>query len=85
MRRNGFYGFCLLIELLRKAYIKLLEHLLMLRIKIMVAMSDGNIGESHVSYINCYSFSQEHLKYFRYSKTRSFIVYFNMMNKVLNH
>lgn len=46
--RNGFQGFCLLMKLLRKAHIKILERLLMLSIKILAAVNDGNIGESYV-------------------------------------
>lgn len=60
--RNGFHGFCLLMGLLRKAHIKVLERLLMFRIKILAKVSEGNIGESHVSRINCY-FCQEYLKF----------------------
>lgn len=78
--RNGFQGFCLLIELLRKAHLKFLERLLTLRIKIMVAVSDGNIGESHVSYINCYLY-REHLKFQTFKdKIVHNLIYFNTMN-----
>lgn len=59
--RNRFHGFCLLMELLRKAHIKVLERLLMLRIKILVAVSDGNIGENHI-------LCQEHLKFQMFKK-----------------
>lgn len=60
--RNGFSGFCLLMKLPRKVHIKILERLLMLGIKILAVLNDGNIGESHVSHIN-YCLCQEHLKF----------------------
>lgn len=45
--RNQFLDYCLLIQLLRKARIKILKRLLRPGVKIFVAVGDGNIGEIH--------------------------------------